>query len=270
MSEVTFRKLSGSAAENYERHFLPAIGIPVAGSLLRAADLQPGERVLDVGCGTGLIARRAAEAVGDDGSVTGVDLSPEMIEFASSLPRAEGASTDWRQGDATALPFADGEFDVVLCQLALMFVEDRPAAISEMHRVLVPGGRVVISTAGAMPPTFELMERAIVEHISTDLAGFVRMVFSMHEPDAHVTLLRDAGFDAVESRIYTAQLDLPSPAEFLWQYLSLTPMGPFVANAPETAQRAMEAQVTETWQPYVRDGRTPVEQSMVLTTGVRP
>lgn len=270
MSDVTYRQFSGDAAENYQRYFLPAIGIPVAVNLLRAADLQPGERVLDVGCGTGLIARRAAETVGKDGSVTGVDLSPEMIEYATSLPRPEGAPTDWRQGDATALPFPDGEFDVVLSQLALMFVEDRSAAIGEMHRVLTHGGRVVISTAGPITPTFELMEQAIVEHISTDLAGFVRMVFSMHDTGAHVTLLRDAGFDAVESHIYTVELDLPSPAEFLWQYINLTPMRPFVANAPEAAQRAMEAQVTETWQPYVRDGRTPVEQPMVLSTGLRP
>jgi hypothetical protein len=91
----------------------------------------------------------------------------------------------------------------------------------------------------------------------------------MHDPDTHIALLQDAGFGAVESRIYTVELDLPSPAEFLWQYINLTPMGPFVADAPEAAQRAMEAQVTETWRPYVRDGRTPVDQPMVLTTGVR-
>ena len=95
------------------------------------------------------------------------------------------------------------------------------------------------------------------------------MVFSMHDPEAHCTLLGDAGFEDVTSSIYTATFDLPAPAEFLWQYINLTPMGPFVANAPESAKDAMEAQVADTWAPYVRDGRTPIDQPMVLVTGVR-
>ena len=69
--------------------------------------------------------------------------------------------------------------------------------------------------------------------------------------------------------MYTATFDLPAPAEFLWQYINLTPMAPFVAESPRAAQDAMEAQVVETWQPYVRDGRTPVDQPMVLATGAR-
>jgi hypothetical protein len=79
------------------------------------------------------------------------------------------------------------------------------------------------------------------------------MVFSMHDPADLDVMLRDGGFADVRSTVYTATLDLPSPAEFLWQYINLTPM----------------AQVVETWQPQVRDGRTPVEQPMVLATGVR-
>lgn len=269
MSDVSYRHFTGNSAENYERDFLPAIAIPVAAELLRAADLQPGDRVLDVGCGTGLIARRAAETVGDRGSVAGIDISPEMIAVAMSRPVPGGAPIEWHQGDATALPFPDESFDVVLCQMTLMFVEDRLTALREMHRVLARGGRVLISTPGAIQPPFELMEQSLVEHISPDLAGFVRMVFSMHDPEVHRTLLRDAGFEPVESRSYTATLDLPAPAEFLWQYINLTPMGPFVANAPEEAKDAMEARVTSTWAPYVREERTPVEQPMVLASGAR-
>jgi SAM-dependent methyltransferase len=269
MNDVTYRQFTGNAAENYERDFVPAIAIPVSAELLRAADLKPGERVLDVGCGTGLIARRASEAVGEHGSVAGLDLAPDMIAVASSLPAPDGAPIDWRQGDATALPFRDESFDAVLCQMTLMFVEDRSAALREMYRVLASGGRVLITTPGAIQPPLELMEQSIVEHISPDLAGFVRMVFSMHDPDVHRTLLRDGGFDHVESSVYSATFDLPAPAEFLWQYINLTPMGPFVANAPEAARQAMEAQVTETWAPHVRDGRTPVEQPMVLASGTR-
>lgn len=269
MIDVTYRQLTGNGAENYERHFVPSIAIPVSVELLRTADLQPGARVLDVGCGTGLIARRAAETVGEGGSVAGLDVSPDMIAVASALPVAVGAPIEWHQGDATALPFPDESFDVVLCQMTLMFIDDRLAALHEMYRVLAPGGRVLITTPGPIQPTFELMEQAIVDHISSDLAGFVRMVFSMHDPQAHRTLLRDAGFEDAASRTYTATFDLPAPAEFLWQYINLTPMGPFVANAPEPQKDAMEAQVAETWAPYVRDGRTPIEQPMVLATGVR-
>ncbi len=198
-----------------------------------------------------------------------IDVSPDMIAVASALPVAAGARIEWHQGDATALPFPDGSFDVVLCQMTLMFIEDRLTALREMHRVLTQGGRVVINTPGPIQPTFELMEQSIVDHVSPDLAGFVRMVFSMHDPESHRSLLGDAGFEDPASRIYTATFDLPAPAEFLWQYINLTPMGPFVANASERAKDAMEAQVETTWAPYVRDGRTPVEQPMVLTTGIR-
>jgi ubiquinone/menaquinone biosynthesis C-methylase UbiE len=269
MTDVTYRHFTGNNAENYERDFLPAIAIPVSAELVRAADLQPGDLVLDVGCGTGLIARRAAETVGERGSVAGIDISPDMIAVATSLPVPAGAPIDWHEGDATALPFPDESFDVVLCQLTLMFIEDRLTAIGEIHRVLAKGGRVLINTPGAIQPTFEHMEQSIVEHISPDLAGFVRMVFSMHDPEVHRTLLQDAGFEHVDSRIYTATFDLPAPAEFLWQYINITPMGPFVANAPEAAKNAMEAQVATTWEPYVRDGRTPIQQPMILATGAR-
>ena len=111
------------------------------------------------------------------------------------------------------------------------------------------------------------MEQAIIEHISPDLGGFVRAVFSMHDPDAVAALFRDAGLADVSSTVVAARLQLPAPAEFLWQYINLTPMGPFVAQASEAAQSALEHQVVEGWQPYVVDGAMPVDQPMVIATG---
>ena len=267
MSTVSYRNFTGTGAENYQRYFVPAIATPVSADLLATADLQTGERVLDVACGTGLITRLAAERVGPTGSVTGVDVAPEMIDVAETAPSPAGAPIEWRVADAASLPLPDGSYDVVLCQMGLMFMEDRPAALAEMRRVLAPGGRVVVNTPGAIQPAFELMEAAIVEHISPELGGFVRVVFSMHDPDAVATLLRDAGLDDVSSTVSTATLRLPSPAEFLWQYINLTPMGPFVAQAPEADQLAMERQVVDRWQPYVVDGATLVDQPMVTASG---
>lgn len=266
---VSYRDLTGTAAENYQRYFVPAIGTPVSTGLLRAAALQPGERVVDVASGTGVVARLAAAQVGPTGRVTGVDLAPDMIAVARSAPVPTGAAIDWQVADAASLPLDDGSCDVVLCQMGLMFMEDRHAALAEMRRVLVPGGRVVLSTPGHIQPPFERMEEAIVEHIGADLGVFVRAVFSMHDPGAVGALLRDAGFRDVTANEETTGLDLPDAASFLWQYINLSPMGALVEQAPDPAKAAMEDQVVATWEPYVVDGRTRFAQPMVVARGRR-
>lgn len=267
MSSASYRDFTGTGAENYQRYFVPAIATPVSADLLRTANLQPGERVLDVACGTGVVTRLAAEQVGPAGSVTAVDIAPDMIEVAKSVPCPPGSPIEWQVGDATSLQLPDNSFDVVLCQMGLMFVPDRVAALVEMRRVLSAGGRLVVNTPGRIQPTFELMEQAIVDHISPELGGFVRAVFSIHDPQALATLFREAGLEDVGSAESTVRLHLPPPAEFLWQYINLTPMGPFVAQAPEEAQLAMERQVVDSWQPYLAGGATLVEQPMVTATG---
>lgn len=269
MTTVSYRSFTGTGAENYQRHFVPAIATPVSADVLGTADLQPGEQVLDVACGTGVIARLAAEQVGSTGSVTGIDVSPDMIGVARATWAPAEPPIDWHVGDATSLPFPDESYDAVLCQMGLMFIPDRLAAVREMRRVLKPGGRVVVNTPGAIQPTFEAMEQALVQHISPDLGGFVRAVFSVHDPEELATLLRDAGLVEVAASVSTVTLRLPAPRDFLWQYINLTPMGPLVAGAAEAAQSAMEREVVERWQPFVVDGATPVEQPMVVASGRR-
>ncbi len=269
MTSVSYRNFTGTGAENYQRWFVPAIATPVSVDLLRAADLCPGERVLDVACGTGVVARLAAERVGPQGAVTGIDIAPDMIDVARTVDAPAGAPIEWRVGDATALPLPDASFDVVLCQMGLMFMEDRPAAVASMRRVLAQGGRLVVNTPGRIQRPFELMEQAIVDHIGPELGLFVRAVFSMHDPAAVGALLEAGGLRDVTARQATATFRLASPAEFLWQYINLTPMGPVVAQATEAAQAAMERQVVETWAPYVVDGITPIDQPMVVATGRR-
>jgi SAM-dependent methyltransferase len=267
MSTVSYRDFTNTGAENYERDFVPAIATPVSASLLAAADLQPGERVLDVACGTGIIARLAAERVGPTGTVTAIDVAPDMIDVARATPAPAGATIDWHVGDAVSLPFDDGTYDAVLCQMGLMFMADRAAAVAEMRRVLAPGGRVVVNTPGSIQPPFVVLEQAVVEHISPDLGGFVRAVFSMHDADAVATLLRDSGLADVTAGVIQVPLRLPAPAEFLWMYINLTPMGPIVAQASEAARSAMERKAVAAWEPYVVDGLVKVEQPMVVASG---
>jgi SAM-dependent methyltransferase len=267
MSSVSYQHFTGTAAENYQRDFVPAIATPVSRELLRVADLQPGERVVDVACGTGLITRLASEQVGAQGAVTGVDIAPDMIDVAKNVPAPGGAAIQWRVADAAALPIADASVDVVLCQMGLMFVESQAAAIAEMVRVLAPSGRVVINTPGHIQPLFATLERSIADHISPDLGGFVGAVFSMHDPDAVAALLREGGLREVSARVAAATFRLAAPAEFLWQYINLTPMAALVQQAPERAKAAMEKQFVDGVQAHVDDGMTVVEQPMVIATG---
>ena len=269
MTPTSYRNFTGTSAENYQRYFVPAIATPVSVGLLDAANLHTGERVLDVACGTGVIARLAAEQVGPGGSVTAIDVAAEMISVAKSTTSSTTPHIEWHVSDAASLPLADDSYDVVLCQMGLMFMEDRLAALAEMRRVVAPEGRVIVNTPGAIQPAFVIMEQAIVEHINPDLGGFVRAVFSMHDPDALAALLRDAGLREVSATVSTARFELPSPAEFLWQYINLTPMAPLVAAAPEEDRLAMERQVVDRWQPFVADGKTLVTQPMVIASGRR-
>lgn len=112
------RAFGGSAPENYERYFVPVIPAPLAAELLDAVAPRPGERVLDVACGTGIVARLAAERVGPTGKVTGIDLTPGMLEVAKNAT-PPGRAIDWHEASAEAMPLPDEAFDVVVCQVDL-------------------------------------------------------------------------------------------------------------------------------------------------------
>jgi SAM-dependent methyltransferase len=134
-------QLAHDTAVAYEKDFVPAIFAQWPPVLAEIAAIKPGDRVLDVACGTGVLAREAASRVGPTGRVTGLDLNEGMLAVARRL-RPE---IDWRQGDAAKLPFEGSAFDVVVSQFALMFFPDRVAALREMWRVLAPQGRLAVA-----------------------------------------------------------------------------------------------------------------------------
>src|SRR3546814_6309302 len=129
-----------SPPENYQRFFVPAIGAPLAADLVRNAALREGERVLDVACGTGVVTRLASEQVGATGAVSGLDVNPGMLAVARAAT-PEGMSIDWHEANAAAMPLHEASFDVLMCQLGLQFLPDRPAALPDRHRVSGDGDR---------------------------------------------------------------------------------------------------------------------------------
>lgn len=137
-------KFEGMDPEAYERRSVGIIFGKMAHVFLEHVPVNKGDRVLDVACGTGIVARLAARRVGTDGFVTGIDINAEMLGLAKSLVPADGARIEWREGDAVKMPFEEGDFDVVMCQQGLQFFPDKTAALSEMYRILVDGGHLGI------------------------------------------------------------------------------------------------------------------------------
>jgi ubiquinone/menaquinone biosynthesis C-methylase UbiE len=255
----------GNPPANYERFFVPAIGAPLAADLIRRAALRPGERVLDVACGTGIVARRAAQQVGDTGTVAGLDVNPGMLAVARTAT-PPGTSIAWHEASAAAMPFPDASFDVVLCQMGLQFMPDQRAALREMRRALVPGGRLILNVPGPTPQLFTIMGEALALHVGAEAAGFVDQVFSLHDTAAIRDLASDTGFRDVSVASDTKSLRLPAPAAFLWQYVASTPLAGAVAQVDDERRGRLEQDVVAQWQEHVEDGALALPVRVVVVT----
>jgi ubiquinone/menaquinone biosynthesis C-methylase UbiE len=255
----------GSPPENYERYFVPAIGGPLAKDLIEIAALRPGERVLDVACGTGVVARLASQAVGAAGTVAGLDINPGMLAVARSTT-PPGMVIDWQEASAEAIPFPDASVDVVLCQMGLEFLPDKHAALSEMRRVLAPRGRLVLNLPGPTPRPFVVMAEALGRHIGAEAAGFVNQVFSLHDTAEIENLIKGAGFHDVSVQADTRSLRLPTREEFLWQYVHSTPLAGSVAQVDSERRASLEREVVAKWQEFLKDSALALQVRMVVAT----
>jgi ubiquinone/menaquinone biosynthesis C-methylase UbiE len=149
MNDLNRGQVIHSAAEVYDEFFLPALFMGWTDRVVAAAQIEEGQSVLDVACGTGVLTLAAAEKVGPGGSVMGLDINKGMLAVA----RKKAPGIEWRHGRAEALPFPDLSFDAVVSQFGLMFFDDRQIAIQEMVRVLRPKGRLAIAVWDSLEKT---------------------------------------------------------------------------------------------------------------------
>jgi ubiquinone/menaquinone biosynthesis C-methylase UbiE len=261
-------QFSGNAADNYQRYFVPAIGAPLAADLVDAAALQIGERVLDVACGTGVVARLAAERIGETGRIAGSDVNRSMLEVARSLPAA-GVSIEWHEADAESLPHAEESFDAVLCQMGLQFVANKLAALREMRRVLVAGGRAVVNVPGPAPAPMAAFADALERHVGAKAAAFMHLVFSLYDTGELRELLAAAGFREIDVRRATKALRVPPPEQFMWQYIYSTPMAGALAELDSPRQVALERDVCEKWRDYCDDGALMLNVGMTTAIATK-
>lgn len=201
-------------AETYEQYMVSTLFAPWASRLIQVANPQPGERVLDVACGTGIVARRVAPAVGPTGQIIGLDLNPDMLDVARACSREEGLDIQWHEGRAEQLPFPDGSFDLALCQFGLMFFTDRRAALAEMRRVLTDRGRAALSVWQSLDhhPFYRKLHEVIQQHLG--MSG-VKDIFALGDTNGLRRLVTSAGFSRVHIELISMTARFPNPDAFL-------------------------------------------------------
>jgi ubiquinone/menaquinone biosynthesis C-methylase UbiE len=187
---------------------------PAQKLLLEMAALQPGERVLDVACGTGLITFRAAAAVGPRGFVAGSDISMGMIDEASAIAAHRGvANVSFERVDAESLDFPDNHFDVALCSLGLMYVSEPVTALRRMHRPLRPGGRAAVAVWGRRERCGWAGIFPVVDaRVESDVCP---MFFQLGTGDALAHDMQMAGFSDIEVERITVRLEYASEEEVI-------------------------------------------------------
>lgn len=206
-------------AEAYELYQVPTLFGPFAVELVVRAAPQPGERALDLACGTGIVARQMAPLVIPGGQVNALDLNPGMLTVARDVAHQTATPITFHQGDMQALPFADQSSDLVTCHQGLQFVPDRSGAVREMHRVLRAGGRAVVGCWSGIEqsPLYAAMAPIVAQHLGVPALD---APFGLSRAEEFRELFATAGFGAIQIEAVQLTTRYPQPDQFATLFLS--------------------------------------------------
>jgi ubiquinone/menaquinone biosynthesis C-methylase UbiE len=266
MNDALTGQVTRSAADVYEEFFVPALFQQWATRMADAARLAPGHKVLDVACGTGVLAREAAARVAPDGAVTGLDRNDGMLAVA----RRKAPALEWRLARAESLPFADAAFDAVVCQFGLMFFEDRAGALREMRRVLRPGGRLAVAVWDALDnsPGYAAMVALLRRLFGDRAADALRAPFALGDAARLRALFGEAGIAATEVRTPAGTVRFPSIEA--WVHVDVK--GWTLADLIDDAQyRTLQKAAQREFRAYVqRDGTVSFSAPAHIATATKP
>jgi SAM-dependent methyltransferase len=257
------------AAAIYQDQIVPALMEEWAPRVADAAHIRPGQRVLDVACGTGVLTRAVAIRTGPSGEITGLDLSPRMLAIAARM----SPTLSWREGSAEALPFPDESFDAVVSQFGLMFVPDPALALREMMRVLKPSGNLAVAVWASLADTpVYAAEVALVERLAGTNAGVpLRAPFVLGNRTQLAEYFLAAGIPGASIAFHEGRGSFPDIRTMVELDLRvLLPMMGVDLDAEHIAEILRNAE-TEL-QPFVTDvgGRVVFDSPAVLGTAVKP
>lgn len=266
-------QLSGHGPRAYESYIAQPVLAPGIDSLLEAADIGPGDDVVDLACSTGVVTRTLVERVGPDGHVIAVDVNPDMLSVAQEIAKERSIEAiDWREGDAGSLPLEDDSVDAMVCQQGMQFFPDRLAAMREARRALKPGGRFAFSVLRGIEenPFQRAIAEALDAHVGPDAAAVVYTPFSMNDPEAIKVQVAEAGFRDVHIQLETTTVRHPSLDELVPGYLNATPAAQALAEIAEPTQQRILDTVSTSLTDYLDGNGLAAPLSFHVVSGSVP
>lgn len=260
--------LSTSAAEAYDTKKVPAIFGPMARQTLARVTVAPDARVLDVACGTGVIARLIAEWVGAAGLVAGADLNPAMIAVAQDRAAADGMQIDYVVAPAEDMPFDDAAFDLLFCQQGIQFFPDKPAALREMRRVTGSGGRLVLTCWAATPPFFKAIAGALERHLDKAAADKAVEPFAWNDAGMISRMIIAAGYVCPGPEPLTVERRIAFDRNAIRTELLASPNEAALVAAGETVIGRIIDDVMAAVSGFERDGQLRMPQTAHLFQAV--
>lgn len=236
--------------------------------MLDMVAVAPGERVLDVACGTGLISFRVAAAVGERGAVVGTDISGEMIEAARRSAEHDLGNVGFERADAEDLPFADATFDAAVCGLGLMYVPDPIKALGEMRRTLRPGGRAAAAVWGARrncgwAGIFPITDARVASEVCP-------MFFQLGTKDMLARSFAAAGFAEIRLERLATTLHYASPEEALGAVFRGGPVALAYSRFDQATRRAVHAEYLDSIAAFRTGGGYQVPGEFVVAAARVP
>lgn len=210
------KPLDTTAAEGYEKYIVPAIMMPLIKNVIDTAAPLPGEQVLDVACGTGMVARQIAPLVAPGGTVSNLDFDPAMLQVARGLVGVPpGVTVTWHCASALSMPFDDGAFDLVFCLNGLQFLPDTASGLAEMRRAIKPDARLIITVLNNIDRCkgHSMVLRGL-ERCGVDPTPMLK-AFTLGDADKLESLARNAGFKQISVRTLHDRVRFPSARHFV-------------------------------------------------------
>lgn len=263
-------QLEGSAAQVYEEQKVVAIFGPLARVTLDFVPLEPGERVLDVACGTGIMARTIRDRYGSDVTVAGADLNAGMIEMARKMTSELDPPVEWAVADATDMPFDDEAFTLCMCQQGIQFIPEKRAALEEFRRVLSPSGRLAISVWDGASAFFIAMADALRRHVGEAVADQSLAPFSYRAAEDLPTLLANTGFLDLSVQSISIDRVIANPEVDIPREIFGNPVGPMVKEKGGEALRNIVREIIADCAKFQFGEKLVVPQTALLITASTP